>query len=84
MNVAHFPPPGLQAQLDELRRERTMRAYAYPRMIAARKLTQIQADFHNCALDAAIGTLERLVEFAAGLRIGAAPQSLTERKREQP
>jgi hypothetical protein len=60
--VATFPPASLQAQLDELRRERLMRDRAYPHMVASRKLDQAKADHNNRGLDGAIVTLERLVE----------------------
>lgn len=59
--VATFAPPSLQAQLDELRRERYMRDKVYPHMIASRKIDADKAAHNNRGLDGAIKTLETLV-----------------------
>lgn len=65
MNIATFPPASLQAQLDELRRERGMRGRVYPHMVSSGKLKQAFADHCNRALDGAIATLDRLVDAQA-------------------
>lgn len=61
MNVATFGPASLQAQLAELKRERTKRDSVYPVQVAKGRLSQHAADFQNRGLDAAIKTLERIV-----------------------
>jgi len=66
MNIATFRPASLQAQLAELKRERSMRAKVYPHLIASGKLDRNTADYQTRGLDGAIVTLERLV--AAELR----------------
>lgn len=66
MSVATFPPPTLQAQLAELKRERGKRNGVYPVLIAKGTLKQAAADHHNRGLDGAIATLER------GNRLGVA------------
>ncbi len=66
MNVAAFRGASLQAQLAELKRERTMRDKVYPHLIATRKLTEHEAAYQNMCRDSATATLARLV--AADLR----------------
>ncbi len=61
MSIATFPAPSLQAQLNELRRERGMRDRVYPHWIATGKIKQTIADHSNLGLDGAIKTLETLV-----------------------
>ncbi len=50
--------PTLGQQVAELKRERRMRDQVYPKLIAARKLSQKAADWQMACLDAAIATLE--------------------------
>lgn len=50
----------LDMQIDELKRERSMRAQVYPRLLAAGTLKPSAAMRNNQRLDAAIATLERL------------------------
>jgi hypothetical protein len=60
--VVTFPPPSLQAQLDELRRERNERDRRYPLEVARRVLHDRNAQLQNRGLDGAIATLQRLVD----------------------
>ena len=57
---AQFPRPSLQAQIDELKREKAMRARVYPFWIQTKKIKQHDADRQVQCLDAAIATLEQL------------------------
>lgn len=61
MNVATFRPASLQAQLAELKREKTMRARVYPHMVASGKLDRNVADYQMRGLDGAIATIESAV-----------------------
>ena len=63
MTTAIRPGAGnldLDAQIGELRREQRMREQVYPRLIAARKMSQAEADLRNARLQAAIDTLMRV------------------------
>lgn len=52
----------LAEQLQELRRERKMRVFVYPRLISSGKLKPDDAARYNLALDAAIVTLDELLK----------------------
>ncbi|QXN68016.1 hypothetical protein [Microcystis phage Mwe-Yong1] len=51
------PHRNIHQQLEELQRERHMRASVYPGWVARGKLRQAEADEHMARLDAAIETL---------------------------
>lgn len=53
-------PPGLFAQIAELKRESSLRARVYPRLIGQRSLSPAKAAFQVRCLDAAIETLEQM------------------------
>jgi hypothetical protein len=57
-----FPdaPIPLAAQIAEVERELRLRAGAYPRFIAAGRMTQAAADRHVAAMAAALATLRRI------------------------
>jgi len=61
-DVATFGKPSLTAQLNELRRERGMRNRVYPHLIATGKMKARDALYQNLALDAAIETIDKLID----------------------
>lgn len=54
----------LAEQLQELRRERKMRVFVYPRLIGGGKMKPEDAERYNRALDAAIATLDAALKAA--------------------
>lgn len=57
-NYAFDLKPSVGQQIAELEREKKMRQQVYPKLIAARKLSQKAADWQVACLDAAIATLK--------------------------
>lgn len=57
-----LPPPSIEAQIAELKRERKMRERVYPKWVSGRMMTQHQSDRQMACLDAAIATLEGVLQ----------------------
>lgn len=59
MNYLMDLKPTLEQQIAEIKRERRMREFVYPKLIASKKLSQKAADWQQACLDAAIASLEK-------------------------